>query len=283
LEYGRVNCRFDELRYDLLHNQIIKATLRRLADVNELDATLRHNLRQLTRVLIEVSDVRLSNAIFRRVQLSRNNGHYDLLIKICELVQSALLPEENGQGGRFLNILQDEVRMSAVFEAFVRNFLKTEQVEYSVGAEYIQWDGQAHDIESSKCLPAMLTDVTLRSKHRNIIIDAKFYPETLQKYHGQQKIRSDHLYQLFSYLKNFKSQSTTKLPVEGILLYPTTSQSLDLSYTLGGHAVRIKTIRLDQPWKNIHLDMCALLNRIPKIFDYENAPIQFHAPSLSAQ
>jgi len=283
LEYGRANCRFDELRYDVLHNQIIKATLQRLADMNELDAGLRHNLRQLVRTLVEVSDVRLSTSLFRRVQLSRNNGHYDLLIKICELVQSAMLPEEKGQGGKFADILQDEVRMSAVFEAFVRNFFKSEQTEYSVGAEYIQWDAQAHDPKDAKFLPAMLTDVTLRSKHRNIIIDAKYYLEALQGRYGQQKVRSDHLYQLLSYLNNFRSNSAAAIPAEGILLYPATSEALDLSFTISGHGVRIKTIRLDQPWKSIHADMCALLDRIPTKCVREDASARFHAPSVSPQ
>jgi 5-methylcytosine-specific restriction enzyme subunit McrC len=185
-----------------------------------------------------------------------------LLIKISELVHSALQPEEGGQGGKFVAVLDDQVRMSAVFEAFVRNFFKAEQAKYSVESEYIKWDAQALDASSWKFLPAMLTDVALRSKNRDIIIDAKFYPEALQEHHGQHKIRSEHLYQLFSYLKNFRPRSAAGLPVEGILLYPTTSRSLDLSYTIGGHSVRIRTIQLNQPWKNIHSDMCSLLNAV---------------------
>ena len=169
--------------------------------------------------------------------------------------------------------------VSAVFEAFVRNFFKSEQTEYSVGAEYIQWNAQAHDPKNAKFLPAMLTDVTLRSKHRNIIVDTKYYPEALQEHYGQQKIRSDHLYQLFSYLMNFCPNSAAEIPAEGILLYPATSQSLDLSFTISGHAVRIKTVRLDQPWRSIHADMCALLDSVSTTSVREDASVQFHASS----
>jgi 5-methylcytosine-specific restriction enzyme subunit McrC len=80
--------------------------------------------------------------------------------------------------------------------------------------------------------------------------------------YGQKKNRSDHLYQLFSYVKNCRLRSTVGRPVEGILLYPTTSEPLDLRYIFGDHVMRIRTIRLDQPWKDIHIDMCALLNPV---------------------
>src|SRR5262249_33184607 len=97
LRFGRANCRFDDLSYDILNNQIIKATVSRLSDIEEVDATLRHELSRLKRWFSEVSDIELSNSSFRRVQLSRNNGNYELLIKICDLVHSALLPQENGK------------------------------------------------------------------------------------------------------------------------------------------------------------------------------------------
>ena len=259
LEYGRAHCRFDELRHDVLHNQIIKATLRRLAAAEDLNAALQHQLRVLVKALPKISDIRLSNSSFRRVQLSRNNGHYDLLLKICELVHSALLPEENGRGGKFAAILEDKERMSAVFQAFVHNFFKSEQAEFSVGSEYIYWDAKGADALSMAYLPAMLTDVTLRSSYRSIIIDAKFYKETLQEHYGRDRIQSEHLYQIFAYLKNFRAHTPIENP-EGILLYPTTSRDLDLSYMIGGHKIRVATIQLNQPWQKIHAAMLGLLD-----------------------
>jgi 5-methylcytosine-specific restriction enzyme subunit McrC len=208
LMFGRATCRFDDLSYDVLHNQIIKATLSRLADTDELDAALRHELGRLKRLFSEVSDVSVSNTLFRRVQLSRNTGNYDLLIKICELVHSALLPHREGKGGKFADILENEKLMAGVFEAFVRNFFKAEQNEFSVKSELIQWDAQALNAESAQYLPVMRSDVTLRSKHQTIVIDTKYYPEALVENYGQQRIRSDHLYQLYAYLKNCRLACT---------------------------------------------------------------------------
>jgi 5-methylcytosine-specific restriction enzyme subunit McrC len=97
LMFGRASCRFDELRYDILHNQILKATLGRLSEAEELDSTLRNDLRASVKLFSEVSDIVITNSVFRRVQLSRNNRSYDLLLKICELVHSALLPDATGK------------------------------------------------------------------------------------------------------------------------------------------------------------------------------------------
>jgi 5-methylcytosine-specific restriction enzyme subunit McrC len=187
---------------------------------------------------------------------------YDLLLKICELLHSALLPDPKGKGSKFSDILDDENEMDRVFEAFVRNFFRVEQTEFpSVKAEWIQWDAQIVDANSTQYLPAMHTDITLRSKGRVIIIDTKFYREALaESQFGDKKVRSDHLYQLFSYLRNVKSQPGNECLAEGILLYPAVSQSLDLKFIIGGHQVRVRTIRLDQPWQHIHAELCSLLS-----------------------
>jgi 5-methylcytosine-specific restriction enzyme subunit McrC len=277
LVLGRARCRFDDLSYDTVHNQIIKATLYRLLNVGELDAALRREAQQSARFFSDVSDVSLSTTLFRRVQLSRNNGNYDLLIKICQLMHSELMPHERGMGSKFSDPLKDDKLMAAVFELFVRNFYRAEQTEFSVKAEPIQWDAQELTGGSSQYLPEMRTDVTLRSKERTIVIDTKYYAETLaENNYGQKKVRSDHLYQLYAYLKNCKSR--VGLP-EGILLYPTTSQPLDLGFLIGGHQIRVVTLKLDQSWQRIHAELCRLLipsnfTNLPSLLSLQEHPVR---------
>src|SRR5262249_43173640 len=93
----------------------------------------------------------------------------------------------------------------SVFQAFVMNFFKAEQSEFSVSSEYIRWDALALNAEIAQYLPVMHTDVTLRSKDRTIVIDTKYYPEALSENYGKKRIKSDHLYQQYAYLKNCKS------------------------------------------------------------------------------
>jgi 5-methylcytosine-specific restriction enzyme subunit McrC len=73
-------CEFDELRLDILTNQILKATALRLAKVAGLDKDLAHQVWVASRVL-DVSDIRLSKNVFRQVQIFRNNAFYGFLIR----------------------------------------------------------------------------------------------------------------------------------------------------------------------------------------------------------
>ncbi len=67
-----------------------------------------------------------------------------------------------------------------------------------------------------------------------------------------------HLYQIYAYLKNWKSE-TDGDQCEGILLYPAVNYPLDLSFNLQGHSVRLCTINLDQAWQSIKAELLDLL------------------------
>ena len=99
-------------------------------------------------------------------------------------------------------------------------------------------------------LPKMQTDVTLRSQDRTIIVDAKFYKSVFASFQGSEKIRSGHLYQMFSYLMNCNASNFGPRP-EGLLLYPSSSELLTLDYELCGHKIRIATVDLHVVWHEI--------------------------------
>ena len=120
---GRIVCDHDELNADVPHNRILKAAIRTLARSPEVNSSLATDLAALNRKMTEVTDLPLSRDLFRPLQLSRNSGHYGLLMKICEMILVLALPEEHGKGSRFLAVLEDETRMSAVFELFCAEFL----------------------------------------------------------------------------------------------------------------------------------------------------------------
>ena len=107
----------------------------------------------------------------------------------------------------------------------------------------------------------MLTDVILEAPTRKIIIDCKFYKEALTQHHKKKRVSSANLYQLFAYLKN-KEKDPGWENCEGILLYPTVKDTLDLNYTLGGHRVRIYTINLNQHWSKISDELKLLISDI---------------------
>ena len=97
----------------------------------------------------------------------------------------------------------------------------------------------------------MRVDVFLRGKDRRIIVDTKYYASALQTYHGSQTFHSGNLYQIFSYVKNAAGTDPAFQGTEGILLYPEVKHSLDATFSIQGHRIRIATLDLCQPWPSI--------------------------------
>ena len=257
LRKGAVVCAFDELTSDVLHNQIIKATARCVATARGIDRGQVDELGLVVRRMAGVSDIKLSGDAFKRVQLSRNTSQYRPLIKLCELVYRAQLPEENGVGSRFADILKDEAIMSSVFEDFLRNFYSHEQSEFKVGREVMSWDAEPMEVGSNGYLPIMETDITLRSKIRTVVMDAKFYRDVLVARAGPGKVRSGHLYQLFAYLEHAALRAPT-LPCDGALIYPATGPSIALRYRLRGHEVVVRSVDFTRDWREIHAELLAI-------------------------
>ncbi|GAB7553342.1 5-methylcytosine-specific restriction endonuclease system specificity protein McrC [Novosphingobium sp. 11B] len=266
---GEAVCQFDDLRTDVLNNQILKATARLLARSPSLLADYRHQLNVLIRSLETISDVRLSGDLFSRTQLTRNNRDYRLLLRLCEFVFRSQLPDQSGESARFADILMDELRMSAVFEEFLRNFYAHEQDAFAVKRDVMAWDAHALTDGGLALMPGMETDITLHAPDRCIVVDAKFYKEPLAGRPGfPKKLRSAHLYQLYTYLAHARLRYPGR-QIDGALIYPSTGPKLQADYAIANHRVRIRAVRLDQEWPQIHQD---LLDVLSNSFADPNAP-----------
>ena len=245
---GRNVCDVDEFTPNTLANQILKTTLWRLSRVSELNANLK---RAISEVLARMGAVsvrhHLSRHDFQKIQLHGNNRLYRFLLNICEIVLNDVLVEQGEGTYLFKDFIQNEQRMRQVFQDFVFNFLKRHQTHFSVARDRFHWDTDALPDASRGWLPMMETDITLRSQDRVVVIDTKFSKHTLQSNFGKQSVRSDHLYQIFSYLKNLERRGPPYDTAEGILLYPVVNQEVNLSFPLPGHHVSVQTIDLRLP------------------------------------
>jgi 5-methylcytosine-specific restriction enzyme subunit McrC len=246
-------CEFDNLSVDILPNQILKTTLLNLTQIPSLSPTLKQEIRAIIYRLHQVSEIVLTNLIFYQVQISRNNSFYAFLLNISELIYQNLLVNEADGSFQFKDFLRDERQMASIFEEFIRNFYKIEVPEAKVYREDLRWKmaGETHEF-----LPKMQTDVSIKINNRKLIIDAKYYKETLQKYYNSEKIHSQNLYQIFAYLKNQEDELA-----EGVLIYPTVQKSLSLAYTHEGHTIRIETLNLNQDWRRIKGDLLRIIEK----------------------
>ncbi len=258
-ERARAVCQFDELTHDILHNQILKTTLLNLAKVENLDKKLRAELIAHAREIPQAKVIPLSKRTFRLVQLHRHNAFYGFLINVCELIFDNLLPTQHPGNSGFRDFLRDEKQMAALFENFVLNFYRRELPEYAAKSEKLDWNTRGSYEVDLPYLPRMITDISLRSATRTIIIDTKYYRDCIQTYHSTPKARSENLYQLMAYLHSLEAQGGNDAQAEGILLYPEVNRSLDLQYILDGHSVRLYTLNLAQPWAQIREDLIMLV------------------------
>jgi hypothetical protein len=66
-----IGCDFDELSYNVLHNQILKATMLRLLRKQELAQECSDELAKLARQFSEIHDIQLSSRVLGQVQLQQ--------------------------------------------------------------------------------------------------------------------------------------------------------------------------------------------------------------------
>jgi 5-methylcytosine-specific restriction enzyme subunit McrC len=255
VEHGRSACIFDELTTDILPNQILKATLKTLSADPGIAPENHTAVLRVARELRGVEDITVTSRSFYRIGVTGNNRFYRFLLNVCELVHGSWLASEEEGRYRFRDFLRDEKRMAYVFQYFVFNFLRIERRDLTVFREHIHWQALSEVDPQLSFLPQMQTDISIVKANRKIIIDTKYYRDTLSQHFDASKIRSEHLYQLLRYLLNIKKNGQE---LEGIILYPTVDQPLRLSYSILGIPVKIKTLDLARPWQDIHDDLMQL-------------------------
>ncbi len=259
---GRSICQFDGFESDILQNQLLKATILHLTKIEAIDKDLKREIWDCYYRFSSICDINIQLSHFSQIRIHRNNSFYDLLLKVCRLIfENSVLDEKSGRY-HFKEFLGSDKDMARLFESFVRNFYKREQTYFQVRQEDITWDASPVGGSSMDYLPKMQTDVTLESNDRKIIIDTKFYSEALVSRYGNEKIRSNNLYQLYSYLRNIEKKPNILLngTCEGVLLYPTVEYSLDEKFNFGSHFIRIKTLNLNSDWRNIRAELLSICN-----------------------
>ncbi len=201
----RAICSFDEFSSNILTNRILVTTLSRLTRTDNLDHGLKQKIHSLRPLFGDIDPVALTPAVFSRVRYHRNNSSYRFLLNVCRMVADNLLPSEDEGSWHFVDFTRDEQKMNRLFEKFVFNFYRLE-TSYKVRVEEIKWKLDSASLEDKAFLPIMRTDITLQNSGAKIIVDAKYYRETMSERYFQKKIKSGNMYQLFSYLINQETE-----------------------------------------------------------------------------
>ncbi len=260
LQNAAAFCSADELTDNILPNRILKATLKRLREMDLLDPSLRKEVNRVYRRFPAVEPMMPRPHHFFQARQERKSGNrmYDFLLDVCRLVWESVLIEEETGRFRFVDFVRDEVRMAHLFEAFVRNFYRREQNRYTVRRDTIAWHLDRNG-DADHRLPHMETDISLTSETRKIVIETKFSAQPVSEQQGN--IAPENLYQLFAYLKNLEGRGGLDETCEGILLYAAAGELIDSDFYLPKHRLRVKTLNLNQDWRGIHNELLELIQK----------------------
>ena len=239
----KLNCTYDEFSVNSYLNKIIKTSLTLL-----LKAPLcKKNRRGIKNILLYFRDVDTvdTNNINWQIRYDRNNQDYRMIIGICNLTLNGLI-QSNAKGDKKLMEFFDDMRMSRLYEKFILNYYRKEHSYLKAYSPQIEWQ---LDDDFGELLPRMQTDITLEYEDKILIIDAKYYSNTMQSYYDTKTIHSHNLYQIFTYVKNKEAEVDDE--VSGMLLYARSTDDLNNDYSMSGNRIIVKTLDLNQDFENI--------------------------------
>ena len=178
-------------------------------------------------------------------------------MNICYFVLHGML--QTTDEGKYKMLEFSDEFMAKLYEKFILEYYKKHYKYLRPNAKEVYWDIPIDDdnpvVNSEpmiKFLPKMKTDIMLTCEGKTLIIDAKYYENTMQEHYDKSKIHSDNLYQIFTYVKNYDKDNTGN--VAGLLLYAKTEDDIikyPLKYKIGGNPIGASTLDLNKDFSEI--------------------------------
>lgn len=248
-------CFYDDFSVNSYMNRIIKTTMNTLLRSN-ISVERKKEIRKL---IIYFLDVELLNpeTINWNLQFNKNNQTYQMLIFVCYLILKGLLQTTSSGNVKIMTFL-DEQRMYKLYEKFILEYYRKEHPELNVTASQIPWNIDDGYIEM---LPIMQSDIMLKKDDKTLIIDAKYYGQTIQKRYNSNTLHSANLYQIYTYVKNLDRKSTGN--VSGMILYAKTDELVfpNNSYIMDGNSISLKTLDLNCDFSEIKRQLDSIAYR----------------------
>ena len=235
-------CTYDEFSVNTYKNQVIKTTMLKLLHV-DIDKKRKKEIKKLLVFFDEVNELDVYSIQWNQ-QYSKNDQTYRMLIAICYLVLKGLLQTTSNGSVKMMDFI-DEQRMCRLYEKFILEYYRKEHPELTANASQIPWivDDGVKDM-----LPIMQSDIMLSKENQVLIIDAKYYKNTMQTQFEKQTLHSGNLYQIFAYVKNKEAELEDKQhEVAGMLMYAKTDEDIvpDNKYSISGNKIYVRTLDLN--------------------------------------
>jgi 5-methylcytosine-specific restriction enzyme subunit McrC len=255
----RLAFQIDELQIDTPQNQLLCAGIRALLRATtKVKPDLRDELRRQLGSFSGVTYINSHDAL--RVEWTTHHGAYSSYreaLALARLAVLATLPDEGAHEQHWRKLLDNHKRMGDLFERFIRGFLTHHAAgRGSVTKPVFKWSD-----ETGLHVPRLRTDFMLEvegSEHLTVG-ECKLYKSPLiDRYRSTGKcLRPSHVNQLFAYLSAAQA-NYPEHTISGLLIYALVDDPICEKVYLREFPVRLRTLDLQQPWKELREQLEAL-------------------------
>ncbi|MCP4750101.1 MAG: 5-methylcytosine-specific restriction endonuclease system specificity protein McrC [Proteobacteria bacterium] len=248
---GKVACRFDELTINTPRNRLVRTALDaiarivRRADLARRCLTLAGSLKR-----IGVTGEKPGRIEASADRFGRHDVDDQRMVAAAHLAFDLVLPTE-ASGDTLLTLPGREiVWVRRLFEKAVAGFYDVvlPPTGWRIHAgKTIGWSIEKKTSGIDKILPAMRTDVVLdhHASGRRIVIDTKFNTIVKPGWYREETLRSEYIYQIYTYLRSQEDHGDPLSPhASGLLLHPSIDKMVDEAVVIQGHAIRFATVDL---------------------------------------
>ncbi len=217
----RIACDYDELSENNIYNRILVTTVSILIKHTDVKKEKKSKIKQLMLFFQNVQPVDVHAIRWNSLRFDRNNRNYRMLLYLCYFIISEwVMTTENG---KFKMREFSDDHMCRLFEKFVLAYYKKHHPELKPCAAQIDWNIEIEQ-STTNILPIMQTDILLTMEERTLIIDTKYYAQSMQLQYNKATIHSNNLYQIHTYVTEYDEDH--KGNVDGMLLYAKTQEEI---------------------------------------------------------
>lgn len=251
LDRGMIACSFGELTIDTLRNRFVLAALESVARRvrrRELAHRCRNIAGWLRRLGVTAAPPRARQ--LRSDRLGRHDAHDRHMLAAARLALELALPAECAGAHALPQPDREERWVRRLFERAVGGFYRVVLKPRGWGVHTgrrLNWPYEDATPGIERILPMMQTDIVLDrpAPSARIVTDTKFTAVTTAGHKRAETLKSEHLYQVYAYLRSQVGLGDALDDrAEGLLLYPSVGADIDESVRIQGHRVRFATVDL---------------------------------------
>lgn len=265
LSRGEVYCRFEELTTNTPRNRLVRAALDVLASLVR-DRDLGRQCRSLAATLGRsgVIGARPSRAELAQDQIGRNDHDDRLMVELAKLAFDLALPTEEAGPTTLVSPERGDVWVRRLFEKAVLGFARVElePIGWRVrGGTHMDWQTSAASDGVAEILPGMITDIIIDdlAAGRRLVIDTKFTSVLGVSRFGSASLKSQYLYQMYTYLRSQEGLGLLWDQASGLFLHPAVNVRIRESVLIQGHAIAFATVDLAQEAQTIRAELRDIL------------------------